>query len=161
MGQFLQPRSPHGADILVPANTGPHGKWPLKWTETYIHSWRDGGCPTGEYYSFCLPLPSSPSPLSRLLSFTRSLSSVSLSVCVCMCVCVYCTLESVSRSMKTTCVTGSRFLISTFCRCSTYIIIIIIIIIVINSYYGAPQPVLRSASQHKLRTNIKYIEYQR
>ena len=31
------------------------------------------------------------------------------------------------------------------------IISIIIIIIIIKSYYGAPQPVLRSASQHKLR----------
>ena len=28
---------------------------------------------------------------------------------------------------------------------------IIIIIIIIKSYYGAPQPVLRSASEHKLR----------
>jgi len=28
---------------------------------------------------------------------------------------------------------------------------LIIIIIIIKSYYGAPQPVLRSASQHKLR----------
>jgi len=99
-------------------------------------------------------------PLSLVTSLSFILSRQFLSVCVC----VYCTLESVSRSMKTTCVTGSRFLISTFCRCSTYIIIIIIIIVVvvvINSYYGAPEPVLRSASQHKLRTNIKYIEYQR
>jgi len=28
---------------------------------------------------------------------------------------------------------------------------LIIIIIIIKSYYGAPQPVLRSASQHKLQ----------
>jgi len=31
------------------------------------------------------------------------------------------------------------------------IIVIIIIIIIIKSYYGTPQPVLRSASQHKLQ----------
>jgi len=38
--------------------------------------------------------------------------------------------------------------------------LIIIIIIIIRSYYGAPQPVLRSASQHKLqiKRSIKYIK---
>ena len=39
-------------------------------------------------------------------------------------------------------------------------VIIIIIIIIIRYYYGAPEPVLRRASQHKLQINrsIKYIK---
>ena len=47
-----------------------------------------------------------------------------------------------------------------FTLVSIIIIIVIVIVIIIRSYYGAPQPVLRSASQHKLqiKRSIKYIE---
>jgi len=36
------------------------------------------------------------------------------------------------------------------------VVVVVIIIIIIKTYYSAPQPVLRSASQHRLK--IKYIK---
>ena len=52
-----------------------------------------------------------------------------------------------------------HILVLRFHKNNVNIIIIVVVVVVILTYYGAPQPVPRSASQHKFK--IKYIKYEK